>query len=176
MAESGSPLSAEDDQSTHALWTLLTAISGVTDEVERGRLTATSLPSLLPCHLSGLALLDEGEANWHVSLQESGRQLDAPEVDDVLTDVEELSQEAFRRAGLMTATAGGQSGDCAVPAAIENLGVQCLAVVPLMTLHHRVGILFVGRRHPDAFPRADVAVLLRRHLDGFVSSTPSDRC
>ena len=29
-----------------------------------------------------------------------------------------------------------------------------------MTLHHRLGILFAGRRHPDAFPPADVAVLL----------------
>ena len=160
MAESVGPLGAQDDQGTHALWTFLTAISGVTDEFERGRLTATSLPSLLSCHLSGLALLNDDEATWHVSLQQGGRQLDAPDVDDVLADVEALAQEAFRRSGFMTATAGGQSGDCAVPAAIENLGVQCLAVAPLMTLHHRLGILFAGRRHTDAFPQADVTVLL----------------
>ena len=160
MAESVSPLGAQDDQSTHALWTFLTAISGVTDEFERARLAATGLPSLLSCHLSGLALLDDGEATWRVSLQQGGRQLDAPDVDDVLADVEALSQKAFRRSGLVTATAGGRSGDCAIPAAIENLGVQCLAVVPLMTLHHRLGILFAGRRHPDAFPQADVVVLL----------------
>ena len=29
-----------------------------------------------------------------------------------------------------------------------------------MTLHHRLGILFAGRRYPDAFPQVDVAVLL----------------
>ena len=160
MAESVGPLGVQDDQGTHALWTFLTAISGVTDELERARLAATGLPSLLSCHLSGLALLEDDAATWRVSLQQGGRQLDAPDVNGVLADVEVLAQEAFRRPGLMTATTGGQSGDCAIPAAIEHLGVQCLAVVPLMTLHHRLGILFAGRRHPDAFPQADVAVLL----------------
>ena len=84
----------------------------------------------------------------------------SPVVDQVRADVEVLSQEVFRRPGLTTATAGGRSGDCPVPAAIEKLGVQCLAVAPLMTLRHRLGILFAGRRHPDAFPQADAAVLL----------------
>ena len=84
----------------------------------------------------------------------------SPVVDQVRADVEVLSQEVFRRPGLTTATAGGRSGDGPVPAAIEKLGVQCLAVAPLMTLRHRLGILFAGRRHPDAFPQADAAVLL----------------
>ena len=160
MAESVSPLGTQADPGTHALWTLLTAISGIIDEFARARLTVTSLPSLLSCHVSGLALLDDDEATWRVSLQQGGHHLDAPDVDVVLADVEALSQEAFRRSGLTTATASGQPGDCAIPETIENLGVQRLTVVPLMTLHHRLGILFAGRRHPDPFPKADVAVLL----------------
>ena len=160
MAESVSPLGSQGDPGTHPLWTLLTAISGITDEFARARLTVTSLPSLLSCHLSGLALVDDDEATWRVSLQQDGHHLDAPDVDVVLADVEALSQEAFRRSGLMTVTASGQSGDCAIPETIEHLGVQRLTVVPLMTLHHRLGILFAGTRHPDPFPKADVAVLL----------------
>ncbi len=53
MAESVGPDSAQDVQDTPALWTFLTAISGVNDELERVRLAATGLPSLLPCDVSG---------------------------------------------------------------------------------------------------------------------------
>ncbi len=160
MAGRSSPGDAHGGQGTHALWTFLAAISGVNDELERARLTATGLPSLLPCHLSGLALLGEGEGAWRLSLQRGGQPLDVRDVDDVLADMEPLSQEAFHRSGLMTATARGQGGDCAVPASIEKLGVQCLAIVPLMTLRHRLGILFAGRMHPHTFAPADGSVLL----------------
>ena len=95
-----------------------------------------------------------------MSLQQGGRQLDAPDVADVQADIEALAQKAFRRSGLMTATTGGESGDCVIPSAIKSLGVRYLTVVPLMTLHRRLGILLVGRQHPDAFPQADLAVLL----------------
>ena len=159
MAESVGPDSAQDVQDTPALWTFLTAISGVNDELERARLAATGLPSLLPCDVSGLALLLE-PGTWHLALQQDGRQLESPVVDQVRADLEALSQEAFRQPGLLTVTTGGRAGDCQVPAAIKKVGVQCLAVVPLMTLHHRLGLLFAGRRHPDPFPQADVAVLL----------------
>ena len=160
MAGRSGPGDAHGGQGTHALWTFLAAISGVNDELERARLTATGLPSLLPCHLSGLALLGEGEGAWRLSLQRGGQPLDVRDVDHMLADMEPLSQEAFRRSGLMTATAGGQRGDCAVPASIEKLGVQCLAIVPLMTLRHRLGILFAGRTNPEAFAPADASILL----------------
>ena len=55
---------SEDRASAHALWTLLTAVSGVGDELERARLTATGVPSVLQCCFSGLALVDEYEATW----------------------------------------------------------------------------------------------------------------
>ena len=160
MAETVGPGSAQDVQDTPALWTFLTAISGVNDELERARLAATGLPALLPCDVSGLALLLEPEGTWHLALQQDGQQLESPIVDQVRADLEDLSQEAFRQPGLLAVTTGGQAEGCHVPAAIEKVGVQCLAVVPLMTLHHRLGILFAGRRHPDPFPQADVAVLL----------------
>ena len=110
--------------------------------------------------MSGVALLLEPEGTWHLTLQQDGQQLEAPVVDQVRADVAVLSQEAFRQPGLLAVSTGNQAGDCRVPAAIEKVGVRCLAVVPLMTLHHRVGVLFAGRRHPDPFPQADVAVLL----------------
>ena len=50
-----------DSASAHLLWTFMTAISGISDELERARLMATGLPSLLPCRLSGVALVDESE-------------------------------------------------------------------------------------------------------------------
>ena len=52
VPKSGGP----DSGGTHPLWTFITAISGVSDELERARLTATGLPSLLSCRLSGIAL------------------------------------------------------------------------------------------------------------------------
>ena len=160
MAESVGPDSTQDVHGPRGLWTFLTAISGVNDELERARLAATGLPSVLPCDVSGVALLLEPEGTWHLAFQQDGQQLESPVVDQVRADLEVLAQEAFRRPGPLAVTTGGQAGDCHVPPAIEKAGVQCLAVVPLMTVHHRLGILFAGRRHPDAFPQVDVAVLL----------------
>ena len=46
------------------LWTFLTAISGVRDELERARLTATFVPSVVPCRVSGVALIDQAGGDW----------------------------------------------------------------------------------------------------------------
>ncbi len=65
MAETVIPKGGrQDSASAPLLWTFLTALSGVSEELERARLTATGLPSLLPCRLSGVALVDESEATW----------------------------------------------------------------------------------------------------------------
>ena len=118
MAESVGPDSTQDVHGPRGLWTFLTAISGVNDELERARLAATGLPALLPCDVSGLALLLEPEGTWHLALQQDGQQLESPIVDQVRADLEDLSQEAFRQPGLLAVTTGGQAGGCHVPAAI----------------------------------------------------------
>ena len=55
--------------SSEMLHTFLTAISAVNDELERARLIATGLSSLLPCHFSGVALLDESKDDWNLVAQ-----------------------------------------------------------------------------------------------------------
>ena len=62
----------------HPLWTFLAAFSGVTDEVERARLMATALPSLVPCDLAGIALLGDAAPPSRLVLQRDGRMLEEP--------------------------------------------------------------------------------------------------
>ena len=86
MAESVGPDSTQDVHGTRWLWTFLTAISGVNDQLDRARLAATGLPSVLPCDVSGVALLLESEGTWHLALQQDGQQLESPVVDQVRAD------------------------------------------------------------------------------------------
>ena len=143
------------------LLTLLMAVSGVSDELERARLTATGLPSLLSCRVSGLALFDE--AGWRLILhqegQKEGEQLASSLVDEVLAELEPLFQEAFRRPTLLITTADSETAGRPFPLSMEKLGVQCLAVAPLMTLRSRLGMLLVGKANPGSFSREDEVVL-----------------
>lgn len=50
---------SRDGSVAQALFSFLTLLSAVTDESERARLTTTAISSLLPCQLSGVALLGE---------------------------------------------------------------------------------------------------------------------
>ena len=54
------------------------ALSGVGDELERARLTAMGLPSLLPYRLSGVALVDESKTTWSLIVQKDGQQVGSP--------------------------------------------------------------------------------------------------
>ena len=66
-------VSGHDQGVSHPLWTFLTALSGVTDEIERARLIATGLPALVPCSVSGVALVDGAQTSWHLVLQKDGQ-------------------------------------------------------------------------------------------------------
>ncbi len=79
--------SGHDRGATHPLWTFLTALSGVTDELERARLTATGLPALVPCSVSGMALVDGAQTRWQLVLQKDGQDVAGHLVEDVLADL-----------------------------------------------------------------------------------------
>ena len=166
MAGSPDSPGATNVSDTGALWTFLTALSAVSDELERARLTATGLPSLLSCDVSGVALLRESDSTWQLTLQKDGHQLDSLVGNRVKTDLEGLARESFGRSGPLIVTTGGSETNTQIPPAIAKLGVQCLAVVPLMTLHHRLGLLFAGRRggHTFSQPEESALLTLAEHL------------
>ncbi len=141
------------------IWTFLTAMSGVEDELERARLTATGLPSLLPCSLSGVALADEAGAGWTLVLQEDGRQIGPPLSEDALTGLQPLFEEALQRPGVLIAGADRLTSDRQIPPSIEKLGARSLALAPLMTLRSQLGVMFLGRKGPAPFSREDTHLL-----------------
>ena len=139
---------------------------GVGDEFERARLTATGLPSLLPCRVSGAALLDEAEGHWSLVLQNDGEQLGSTHAEQVLAELEPLFHEALHRTTALIARTDRDTRDHRIPPSIETFGVRFLAVAPVMTLQHRMGVLLIGREGADAFSREEELTLstLAEHL------------
>ena len=160
MAETVAPGTAGPDFAVaHPLWAFLTAMSGVGDEFERARLTATGLPALLPCRLSGAALLDEAEESWSLVLQKDGEQLAAAHTEQILAELEPLLQQALRRTTVLTATTDRDTSDHPFPPSVETFRIGRLALAPVMTLQHRMGVLLIGREGTDAFSREDELTL-----------------
>ena len=160
MAETVIPKGGgQDSGSAHPLWMFMTAISGVSDELERARLMATGLPSLLPCSLSGVALVDESETTWRLVVQKDGHQIGSPNTEQICAELEPLFQEALRRPTLLITTADAQTDHARIPPSIERLGVQSLAVVPLRTLRRRLGMVLAGRENLKRFSREEELVL-----------------
>jgi len=160
MAETvASSATGSDFKVAHPLWTFLTALSGVGDEFERARLTATGLPSLLPCRLSGAALLDEAEESWSLVLQNDGEQLAPTRTEQVLAELEPLFQEALHRTSALIATTDRDTSDHRIPPSIATFGVRFLALAPVMTLQHRIGVLLIGTEGADAFSREEELTL-----------------
>ena len=160
MAETVIPKGGmQDSGNTHPLWMLMTALSGVSDELERARLMATGLPSLLPCSMSGVALVDESEKNWNLVVQKDGHHIGSPQTEQIRAELEPLFQEALRKPTLLIATANDQTDHTRIPPSIEKLGTQSLAVAPLRTLRHRLGMVLAGRETLERFSREDELVL-----------------
>ena len=160
MAETVIPeVGRQDSASAHLLWTFMTAISGVSDELEQARLIATGVPALLPCRLSGLALVDESETTWSLIVQKDGYQVDSPQTEQICVELEPLFQEALRSPTLLVATIDGETDDVRIPPSIKNLGLQSLAVAPLRTVHHVVGMLFAGREELSRFSQEEERIL-----------------
>ena len=150
----------QDSASTHTLWAFMTALSGVSDELERARLTATGLPSFLACHVSGVALVDESETAWSLIIQKDGHPVGPPRTEQIRAELDRLFQEAIRKPTVLIATIEGESDNARIPPSIKELGVQSLAVAPLRTLSHRLGMILAGKENPQRFSREDELLLL----------------
>ena len=79
---------------------LLTAAAGVSDELERSRLLATGIPSLVECDLSGVALRQGVEASWTLLLQRDGNPVSAPDLEPVIPELDRLFSQAMSGSGL----------------------------------------------------------------------------
>ena len=148
------------------LWTFLIATSGVRDEAERARLTATALPALLRCTLSGVALLEVSGGRWKLFLQAGGHQESAERAEAHLSELEPLFEQVLDGPGLLTLSVDDPGGPISVPKPLERAGVHRLAVAPLITVSARLGVIFAGRGQADPFSREDCMALsmIAEHL------------
>ena len=99
----------------HPLWMFMAAISGVDDECERVRLTATGLSSLVPCRLSGVALVDAKGTAWRLIVVRDGQRVDSRRTDRICAELEPVFQDALRRPSVLIATADGEVDDARIP-------------------------------------------------------------
>ena len=81
-----------------------------------------------------------------IAIQSEAKPLGAETQKTVLADLESLLEEACRRSGVLTVAT---EGEFPIPPSLDALDVRLLTIVPLMTLRHRLGALFVGRANPD---------------------------
>ena len=148
------------------LWMLLTAAAGVSDELERSRLLATGIPSLVECDLSGVALRQGVEASWTLLLQRDGSPVSAPDLEPVIPELDRLFSQAMSGSGLQLIGAEMEADSPRVPSALQRLGASRLAVVPLLTLDSQLGMLLVARRRGEPFSDREELVLyaLADHL------------
>jgi transcriptional regulator with GAF, ATPase, and Fis domain len=156
----------QGSEAFEALWMLLTAIVAVGDEVKLARLTATGLPSLLRCSLSGMALQQETGPSWNLVLQKCSQLRSAVDMEADFAVLKPLMQEAMDRGPLWLSHLEGEPIDGPIAASLERLAVQWLAVVPLLTLHSQIGLLVAGGKDLDDFSRNAVFILqtLAEHL------------
>ncbi len=140
---------------THTLWRFLTSMSGVHDETERARLTATAIPAVVPGMLCGVALLHQDEGSWHLVLIREGTQVpEGAELDRVLGLLTPAFESAFDAPALLLSGRDDGSPDLPDSDARRQLGVRQVAVAPLQSLRHRLGVMFVARRS-DPFSHDD---------------------
>ncbi len=139
----------------HPLWLFLNALSGVNDELERARLIATAVPSLIPCRISGVAIVDSVGKRWHPVFQKDGRPLAKVDTDRMLVELEPSFDAAFSQAPVLAC----ETSDAKLWQFMVELGVCHLAVAPLMTVKTRLGVLFVGRHALEPFSRREQQIL-----------------
>ena len=151
-------MTASSDRPLRDLWTLLTATTASSDTFECARLTATVIPSLVPCSMSAFALLD-GE-DWHLVLQKEGRQQSAESAESVVKELDELLNRSTRWGDVLILS------DRSIPSGIRDLGCACLAVVPVRNLRNQFGMILIGRARPTRFSQQEqyVLITLAEHL------------
>lgn len=153
--------SEQDSTLVRLLWSLLTMVGGLKDEQERARLLATGLPSLLPCAVSGLVLLNDRDSGAMVRLlYKDGERLAAADTEAVFDELAPLIEEAGQGPGLWRDEAENGSDAGGIPPSLKKLDVRAMALVPIRTFHRRLGALAVGRTVPGAFSSQEQVLLL----------------
>ena len=115
---------------------------------------------MVRCDLSATALLDEDEAGWSLVLQSGRRQLSEEQAKPAVPELGELLDHAMG------------SGDLSVlrsedsPVFFREAGVRSLAVIPILTLRSRIGLLLVGKGPDESFS-GDDSFILRTLADHF---------
>ena len=139
------------------LSTFLSAIGAISTEEERARLIATRLSAVVPCAVSGVALVDESRT-WTISWQMKGEPLEVGS--ELIEQLEPLDALAAARATLLIATREGGPAALSVPPVFEALRVRRLAVGRLSSSHHHLGLLFAGREAGRPFSSGEQLALL----------------
>lgn len=150
----------------HAVGALLTVIAAAGEESELVRLATTGISSLLRCRVSGIALRQRSDTGWYLVLQQGGTLLPASHLQTVSTELDVLCAETSGQGSLWVAGQESDARDERIPASLRRLGIHCLAVTPLRTLHRHIGMLLVGKGPQEAFARDEVVALqtLAEHL------------
>lgn len=133
------------------LWALLMVAMGVDEPQEIARLVATGIPAVLRCSLSGLALRREPGSDWHVALEHAGRPSISPDTEACGLEPERIFAAAITQSTLRFSTHEPHPHDGLLRPFAEKLSLSCLIVFPLLTLHSRLGLLFVGKQCPEGF-------------------------
>ncbi len=141
--------------STEALSILLTATSTVQDEVERARLIATGIPSLLSCRVSGLALCGY---SWTVFLNQQDVPLTSqaesitdPELDLIYSETRDRGQVTISRLD-------PEPWSVTLCAWLEANKLQSLTVFSLRTISGQIGMLLIGKDQPGGLSRDESLV------------------
>ena len=161
---------AENRDLIHSLWNLLATVSGGRDGLERARLTATALPSLLPCYFGGIALLDEEEEKWDFVLQKDDQLLPAEESQRLLSDLEPSLLEAFANPPVLVLSIDPPEGEVRIPETLRKLDIGRLCLAPMMTIDRRLGVVVLarlGRRNFSQEEQLFISTLAEHSAIGF---------
>jgi len=140
------PISYADNRDLiRSLWDLLATVSGGRDEFERARLTATALPSLLPCAFGGVALLDEEEEKWDFVFQKDNQLLSAEEAQQLLSDIEPCLLNAFANPPVIVVSVDPPEGEARIPETLRKLDIGWLCLAPMTTINRRLGVIVLAR-------------------------------
>lgn len=105
-----------------------------------------------------------GIGAWY--FKNDGEQLGSTHAEQVLAELEPLFHKALHRTTALIARTDRDTSDHRIPPSIETFGVRLLALAPVMTLQHRIGVLLIGREGTDALSREEELTLstLTEHL------------
>jgi len=129
----------------------LAAVVAIEDDLERARLIASGIPSLISCDLSGVALRDEATGGWSLAFTKDGQQVSSKETKAVISDLGTLFEEGIDHNLLSLHDKKDGSEGFGLPPSFKALEIQSLIAIPLRTVHSQYGMLVVGKKSREPF-------------------------